>query len=260
MNTLALKDRYTSSEIKFLSNAMIIEYDMKRAGLNIIRKYKLLPDKKINKLLDLNNKTNAANPNYGKRMVDIEIGKLQIDNEKLREGLKAGFIESRNLFLTRNNLDETNVLAIKKDAIFVLKQVDFTKIDEYINFRPKNTYTGYLMINRIEMYYHDGELDIKGLGEVDEELHRDSMIKFFIKFFKKSETSSKEEVLKFLRIFLDRYKRLELKPEFYIPFRSGGMYTYKDGITTAVDYRNDKKEYDITYNYKIIIDLVKYVL
>ena len=59
MNKLALKDRYTSSEIKFLSNAMIIEYDMKRAGLNIIRKYKLLPDKKINKLLDLNKKTNV---------------------------------------------------------------------------------------------------------------------------------------------------------------------------------------------------------
>lgn len=260
MNKLALKDRYTNSEIKFLSNTMIIEYDMKRAGLNIIRKYKLLPDKKINSLLELNKKTNVTNPNYGKRMVDIEIGKLQINNEKLREGLKEGFIESRNLFLTKNNLDETNVLAIKKDAIFVMKQVDFTEMDEYVNFRPKNIYTGYLMINQIEIYYHDGELDIKGLGDVDEELHKDTMIKFIMKFFKKSETSSKEEVLKFLRIFLDKYKRLELKPEFYIPFRSGGTYTYKDGVSTAVDYRNDKTEYDISYNYKIFIDFVKYVL
>lgn len=260
MHELAKKDRYLNETMHFLSNSLIIEYDMKRAGLNIIRKYRLLPDKKIKELVALSKKTNAANPKYGKQMADIQIGKLQNTSEVLREGLKQGFKESRDLFLSRNNLDETSVLAIKKDAIFVTKYVEEYDMDEYISFRPKNVYSGYLNINRIEVYYKDGELDIKGLGDEGEAFHRDYFISFLIRFFKKAETSSKPELLKFLRIFLDKYKRLDLKNEFYVPFKSGGKYTYLDQVETVVDYRGDKKEYDISYNYKIIIDLIKYVL
>lgn len=260
MHYLALKDRYLNEDIRFLSNRTIIEYDMERAGLSIIQKYHLLPKKQIKDLLELSKKTNSVNLKYGKKQADIQIGVMQRDNAKLRDGLKEGFKESRDLFLTQNNLSEQDVLSIKKDAIFVMKQVNEQRFDEFVNFREKNRYTSYLLLDKIEIYYKDGVLDIKGLGEVDEKIHHDYFISFLIRFFKKAESSSEEDVLKFLRIFIDHYKRRELEDEFYIPFKTHGMYNYNDGTESQVNYRNNKSELDISYNYKILVNLVQYVL
>lgn len=260
IHNLAIKDRYLNSELRYLSNTLIVEYDMQQAGLNIIRKYKLLPDNMIKELTELSKKSTPLEPKYGKHQADIKIGKMQRNNKKLSEGLKEGFRESRDLFLTKNNLSEQEVLSIKKDAIFVTKHVNETKLDEFINFRPKNIYSGYLLLNNIEIYYSDDKTDIKNLGEVDEEKHKDYFISFINRFFKKSENCSKEELLKFLRIFIDRYKGLELKQEFYIPFKTAGKYKYLDGVETDVNYRQDLHELDISYNYMLLIDMVKYII
>lgn len=233
---------------------------MEQAGLNIIRKYKLLPDDIIKELVELSKRSTPLKPKYGKHLADVNIGKMQRDNKSLADGLKEGFKESRDLFLTKNELSEQDIISIKKDAIFVTKHVNETKMDKYINFRPKNIYTGYLLLNNIEIYYSDEKTDIKNLGEVDEEKHKDSFISFINKFFKKSQSSSKEELLKFLRIFIDKYKGLKLKQEFYIPFKTAGKYTYYDGVESEVNYRQDLHELDISYNYLLLVDMVKYVL
>ena len=121
-------------------------------------------------------------------------------------------------------------------------------------------YSGYLLLNKIEIYYSEEKIDIKNLGEIDEEKHKNFFISFIGKFFRKSQNCSKEELLKFLRLFIDRYKGLKLKSEFYIPFKTGGKYKYLDGIETDVNYRDDLHELDISYNYMILVDIVKYVL
>ena len=134
------------------------------------------------------------------------------------------------------------------------------KLDEFITFRQKNKYSGYLLIDNIEIFYRDGVLDIKNLGDSTIQIHENYFLSFLTSFFKKSEMSSKEEVLRFLRVFIDRYKRLELDSEYYIEFKQRGTYVYKDGVTTDIDFRQDKKEYDISYNYNILISLVQYTL
>ena len=103
-------------------------------------------------------------------------------------------------------------------------------------------------------------MDIKGLGDADEKLHEEYFIDFLNKFFKKSENSSKQDVLKFLRIFIDKYKRLELDINFYREFKSGGKFVYKDGYSSSMVYDINIEKLDIRYNYNILISLVQYTL
>lgn len=262
---LAKNDRYLNDSIKILINKPIIEYDMKDAGLSIIRKYKLLPDDEIKSLVELNEFSLPDNPKCGKKKANIKIGKMQIKNQVLKEGLKLGFMSARDSFITANDITENEVLSIKKDALFIMRHVDIEELDKYIIFRPKNEYTSYLLIeddkgrNRIELYYKDNYIDIKGLGDEGEEHHKDYMLSFILKFFNKSQSSTKEEILKFIRIFIDKYKRLELEDEYYIEFKNGGKYQYKDGSTASINIK-DKSELDISYNFNILIKLVLYTL
>lgn len=260
INSLALKDRYLNKDIKFLINSTIIEYDMKDAGLSLIQKYKLLKKSEIKELLRLNSVSIPNEPKRGKYLANVKIGKMQKTNDKLKEGLKLGFALARDSFITSNNLDESCILSIKKDAFFLTKVVKIEELDEFITFRKKNVYTGYLLIENIEIFYKDGILDIKNIGDDTIKKHKDYFLSFLIKFFKKCESSSKEEVLRFLRIFIDKYKRLELDCEYYIEFKARGTYVYKDGVTTDIDFRQNKELYDISYNYNILISLVQYML
>jgi hypothetical protein len=159
-----------------------------------------------------------------------------------------------------------SIISIKKDAVFVTQHPKYTKFGKYINFRCKNVYSGYILINnKIEIYYYnkgfnnDG-LDIKNLGDDIIEIHKDYFIEFIIRFFRKTQVSNKKEIMTFLRLFIDKYKRLELQPNFYIEFKPQGKYAYKDGVKSDVEFRQNKNELDISYNYNILIDMVKVIL
>lgn len=255
MHGLAYSDRFLNDNIHVLFNGTIIEYDMKMAGLSLIQKYKLLDKKTIEYFLDMSKISLPDDPKAGKHKVDVSIGILQKTNEKLKEGLKTGFMEARDLFLTMNELEEIDIISIKKDAIFVRHEVEHEKIDEFINFRKKNTYTGYLLAKKIEIYYNKNTLDVKNLGEKGIEDHRDYFINFIVKFFRKAESSTKPELLRFLRSFVDKYKRLELDSDYYREFNPKSLIKYKDGTKTALDYRG-KEEIDISYNFDILTDIV----
>ena len=113
----------------FEVNSSIIEWDMKRAGLNLIKEFKLLPENLILELEDM-----------PKKDADIKIGKLQIKDKEFSKNLEKAFTDVMNHFLEVNNIDkEFDVLSIKKDACFVInKKITQSTCGEYIKFIPKN--------------------------------------------------------------------------------------------------------------------------
>lgn len=260
MNLLAVSDKYLNKNINFIMNSIIIEYDMKDAGLSIIKYYKLLDKKTIKSLDRINKIILPDNPKHGKNIVNKKIGIMQINNHNLKEGLKTGFMEARDKFINLNNLDERNIISIKKDAFFVVGKVEHTIINEYIDFREKNIYTAYLLINNIEVYYNNGSMDIKQLGDEGLSEHKNYFLEFLKRFLKKAESFTREDTLKFLRLFIDKYKRLELDEGYYREFKAGGKYVYKDGVRESINFRKDLNELDISYNYDILIKLVTVIL
>ncbi len=154
-NTLYKSDTFVNDNIFYLFNKTIYEYDIKSAGYNLSRAYKLLPEEKLEEL-----------GRFKKDRRTIEIGNIQRSNPEYKEQLKQAFEEARRMFFEANDLQEDEIISIKKDAIFTTKYCKFQKFLNYIEFRPKNEYSSYIRLNKkIELYYSQSQLDIKGLGD-----------------------------------------------------------------------------------------------
>lgn len=253
MTELYKKDTYFTTKDQFAFNQYCIEYDIKSAGLSICKEFKLLPDDVIEDL-----KTNYSKTDRVKKL-----GKMQINDNVLKKGLKDGFIEARRRFIEANDIEDEDIVSIKKDAIFVSKvcnQLNFG----HIKFANKNQYTSFIRLpNRIELFYFCGKIDVKGIGEnVDK--HKDFILKLLSTFFKKMEMGDEDNVGKFMRKTIDAYKFRNLDLGYYREFNSQSTYT-------VIDEDNEITQYDeywadgiddvlITYNWEnVILPLLKII-
>lgn len=227
------KSTWLNPNIEYLFNNEIIEYDMKDAGFTIVKFYKLVPPEEIKRLERLEK---------GER--NRAIGKLQIGNKELSKALSDKFAEMRTLFVSANKLTDDDIISVKKDAIFTIgpcQQIKFGKVE----FSAKNRYSSYLRLTEnmnIELYYADGEIDVKGIGDHGINRHRLYFLTFFQKLF--SDLESKNVSLKrYIKKFVDDYKGGNLDPEFY------------------VEFNNMSRDVNPMYNFqKVIIPIIQLIL
>lgn len=236
----------------FEVNSSIIEWDMKRAGPNLIKEFGLLPMKEIEKLELLS-----------KKECDIAIGKLQIKNVEFSKELDKAFTDSMIMFLNENGIDkELDVISIKKDACFVInKKISKFKFGKYIEFIPKNQYHAYININPFEFYFkRNGEIDIKGLiGDKKKrseiiKLHENGMINFLFYIVDLAEKTnlSTKQINEFLHRFVEMYKQRELEFDYYREFNVESRFRYQFAGAEVMADRIDEsmlQKVDIRYNY-----------
>lgn len=234
-------DIYISPNIIKVFNKEIFEYDIHSAGYSITKEYGLLPEKEIKKLYTSD-----------KAALNRNIGLKQRDDEIYKQALKEGFQRARKRFFEDNELDEGNVISVKKDAIFTTKKCKYRKYGE-IDFRKKNQYSSYLRLSNkpnIEFYYTPFQLDIKGISDENIERHKNGIIKFIERYFEYQETSNIESVLGYLKRMIDRYKSYDLPIDYYRPFNVKSLYIVEEDDLEYEDYwEEDKKDLDISYNY-----------
>lgn len=245
------RDLYTA-DIDYIISKNIIEYDMKNAGYNLIKFFNLLPDDKIDYLNSLN-KYNRT----------IQIGLYSRDDKKFASELTKSFSKLRKIFFDENNLENKNILSIKKDAIFVIgKECKKTKFKN-IEFVKKNKYTSYHRFDNIEMYYRslNNSLDIKGIN--NELLYQnEDFLSFLKKAFYLIETDNDKQFISFMKKFIKKYKERNLDINFYRELSPDSVFVLNENVIGSSDYlkigisnSNIKiEDLDISYNYK------KYIL
>ena len=247
VSELYIKDTYLNKNIPFIFNKSIVEYDMKDAGLSLIKEYKLLPKKKIEHLEVLKKKARV-----------IEIGNIQRNDEEFKLNLATAFAAARKEFFTQNDIADSDIISIKKDAIFLNRLVDNGEVGKYINFREKNNYTSYIQLNKMELYYNPSKLDIKGLDDALFPLHEEYIIKFIKSFFNKMETAKDIDVLSFCRRFIDKYKERSLEVGYYREFNFKSLFRTSEGLLYEVFWEDEKDKLDISYNFQnILLKLVQ---
>ena len=92
---------------------------------------------------------------------------MQGKDKEFSDRLSQKFAEMRAVFIDSNSLADSDIISVKKDAIFTIKECDVTMFGN-IHFAEKNRYSSYIRfsnIGDIEIYYSDNGMDIKGLGE-----------------------------------------------------------------------------------------------
>lgn len=250
---LAIRDTWSNATIPYLFNHTIIEYDMKRAGLSLIKEHQLLPEETIKQIENYRSKYEQ----------DVLIGQLERKNKALVEGKKQAFASAREKFYYLNDLDDIEIIDIRKDAIFTTRKCTTTKLSEYIEFRPKNTYTSFLRVGKrkIELFYKaPDQIDVKGINDEKVPLHENGMLEFYKTFFRKMESGYVEDTIRFLRYTIDRYKNLDLPIDYYREFNANSSFhTIRNEY--AEDYwEDDKDQLDIRYNYDLLCSLAKIVI
>lgn len=252
MNMLYEKHNYLDKNVSYLCSQEIYEYDMKSAGFNIIKYFKLLSERQIKEL-----------ENMSKKKRQIAIGLLTRNNKELATALNDGFIKARKMFFEANGLQEEDILAIKKDAIFTLKYCNHTEFDNIV-FDVKNYYSSYFYLNKTEFYYNPKTgIDVKGFQK-QAHLHADYMLDFLAYYAKLLETGKRTEVIKFIKDFAGYYKRKELDISYYRELNSDSFF--KSTITVfdqTLYFENmlDYEQLDITYNYvNYIVPLIQILM
>ena len=253
MVSLYEKHNYLNKNIEYLVNNEITEYDIRSAGFNIIKKYKLLDDKKISHLESL-----------PKKRRQITIGLYQKDNIEFRDRLNEKFIEIRKLFFEANELDDDDVLSIKKDAIITLKKCFHTEFDN-IEFIDKNVYSSYFYINKFEFYINEKNIHLKGISDEKLKLHEDYMLDFLHKIFRLIETSSnKKYIIDNIRQFISFYKNKMLHIGYYRELNADSLYKLNIDFLNdhiGVEHTKSLDNIDISYNYlKYIVPIINILL
>ena len=187
MTMIWKRDTWLNPGIPFTFNRNIIEYDMQSAGLSLIQEFQLLPQSRIDALV--------AIPTKEKR--NRAIGMIERKNKDLVEKKKLAFQTAREMFFVKNRLEESDVLSIKKDAIFTTREVTETDFGKYIHFRKKNQYTSYLRVGKqkLELYCNSVQhkIDVKGIGDEMVELHTEGLLKFFSSFVTQMEMEKADD-------------------------------------------------------------------
>lgn len=251
-------DNYLNDSIEAVFNKKIIEYDIKSANTSLMKEYSLLPENVIHELEKLPKKDRV-----------VRIGKLMKADKKFKDDLMSAFEHIRKRFFDENDIEDEDVLTIKKDAIFLFKKVKNTKIGE-CHFIEKNVYTSYLYLNKLEIYFKSNllletsEIDVKGINDEILKYHEEHMIKFLKHIFLLSERNSKEKVLKYIKSFSSSYKKYELDLNYYREFNSSSLIVNRDtneGYKSELKYPYEKETADLSYNFcNIIAPLARVII
>lgn len=227
------KHNYLDIDVQFCISK-IIEYDIEKAGPSILYDLNVLSESNYEKIIN----------HYDRK---VYFGKLLKMKPELNEVLNKGFIKYINLFMQSNDIEQSNVLSIKKDSIFLINKkankLNFNKV----NYRIKNVFTSYYHINGYEFYYNSlkNHLDIKGISDINIE-----KCKIFIEYLKtifKTAELNKETAIKRILNIRNDYLDKELDIEFYRPLSNDNDFILTDTGFKSEYYEN-VDDIDISYN------------
>lgn len=258
MNNLYLKDNYTNKDLKYIKNTIITEYDMESAGMNILTELGYFSEDDRKKLMEMD-----------KLKRNVLIGNLLRRNPKMNEDLHHGFAEARRIFFEKNNIDEYDVLSIKKDAIFLIgnKIID-PNISKYIKIRPKHRYTSYINIMDRENYYNSDTdtMDVKNYGSIAKEHHKDYLLKDLKEVLRNSEKGQVKDNFIKLAVLKDKLISYNLPKGYYLDILreqyliEGSEFRTNLALQNIEDEAVQDKVLLYNNNLKFILEIIEQVM
>lgn len=248
-------DSYTAP-VDYLINHYIREYDISKANISILLYKNLITKEQYDYYYTLPKQVRA-----------IQVGLLQRDNLIIKEGLRQGFEEARMMFYENNKLNPYNILAIKKDAVFIINTIPKVTKFNNIKFINKNIYTSFYNLDKCEYYYYSDNnkeiLDIKGISDNTLYLHQNYMLDYLKYIFYIAQQGRYKDCIDNLKHFYLQYINYELDIGYYRELNNRSLFRTKyilEGDRMFIDGINkyvDKHDIDGSYNIRLLMELYK---
>jgi hypothetical protein len=253
-NHLYLKHNYLNKDIAYLRNNIIREYDMVNAGINILRYNNIFTQEEYDQLNSME-----------KLEKNVVVGKFLKNNPDISDALMNEFINVRKELFERNDINDDDVLSIKKDAIFVInKKMTNLQLNEFYQFQEKNKYIGYMNIDNKEFYYDmvKRRLDIKGFSKHIKEFHMNYLFKELEELMYLDLSDEKNMVFEKLIQLKYNFVTKELPKEYYYDILQGKYLFETIGQMFYLEDIDDdlKKICFINNNLNFILKIIKNIL
>lgn len=211
-----------TTDLQCIKDCNIYEYDIAKANISVLLDRGLISSFYYDYLY------------HQDRMVrQVAIGKMEKDNPQITKEKALGIEEAKKYIFEMNNIDDSEVVAIKNDALFLTRQLDFTKY-KHAEFTLRNQFNLFLRVLRLEFYYfcdqmNDKEvLEIKGIRDEVLEKQKDYLLDFIKELFCTYITRSVDESIVLLRNFYKHYMNKEFDIGYY-----RDLYTGKYSLNTG---------------------------
>ena len=149
-STLYEKHNYLNKNIRYLKNTSIIEYDIHAAGTCILYELGLIKKELFEYLMSLDKFTRN-------RLV----GDLLAQHPKWNKLQMKGFSDVMKRFMEENNIEDRDILSIKKDSIVLIgsKVIRNLFIDNLYQFNITGKYNNYMYLKEKELYINSKTLN-----------------------------------------------------------------------------------------------------
>lgn len=233
------KTLYTTKASWILSE--IFEYDIAKANISILLEYGYISPQVFNMYSQMN-RINRQ----------IAIGRLQQD-KTYSSVISRGFEESRRKLYEANDLNEDDIIAVKKDAVYTLKKLNVTDFGA-IHFTLRSKFRIFISIMNLEIYFYWNEvtdeydIQIKGIND-DKLYYHQYMISSLCDILRYVQIGNINEAIKSMFELRIKYINKELEPEYYREFNNESMFRISNSTYYVFDLTETEK-----LAYKELID------
>ena len=241
------KDNWTVKESYVINS--IYEYDISKANINILYELGIIDDLTYNTLY-------VADKHYR----EVKVGLMQ-KNREISKALSEGFKFFRQRLFETNQIQDTEVVSIKKDAVFVTRPLMHTDFGR-VHFVQKNKYGLMIKSGALEVYYgydsvtQDHLIDIKGIRDSKLEAYDSYFVYILISVLYLVSTRSYKDALGTLNSFISKYLALQLPVSAYREFNKTYMYRIKNSAYYCDEvFQEHVHQLDISYNLQLLMYL-----
>lgn len=250
-STLYEKHNYLNKNIRYLKNTSIIEYDIHAAGTCILYELGLIKKELFEYLMSLDKFTRN-------RLV----GDLLAQHPKWNKLQMKGFSDVMKRFMEENNIEDRDILSIKKDSIVLIgsKVIRSLFIDNLYQFNITGKYNNYMYLKEKELYINSKTLnyDTKNFNKDVLEVQSDYFINFILStIVLNSERDNRNEVFSSLKYFRSKFLNKELEDEYYFDLDEGSYIFNYNGTILSTSYKDNNKNYSIDNNYSYLEELIQ---
>lgn len=158
-----------NAPVGYLFDKSIVEYDISKANISILREMGVI-EHDTYEHMKFADRTSRQ----------IFIGLLIKEDPTIQEQLNKGLEIAREMFCSSLKLDDTDILHVVKDAIFVVKPITFhglpdsVQVSDLVTFTCRGRYTNYMKLFPGMYVYHDAgaPVRVRGMSEECQMLHK----------------------------------------------------------------------------------------
>ena len=280
MSNLYSKINYVTDRDVILGGR-IIEYDIRKANINILRAFDMIDPDTYYKLLYSDQFDKMVREVYVGNMIKKEINKSEedgnIDTRKMSNSptyntIKNGILEAKKRLFIMNNIQDHEVIRIANDAVYInrIDNIPYTSFNIGVNdhpvaFVPKKVYRSMVKFGRVIVFLStdkDGNFDVDVIGINNELLFlHQNFLGFLCEMIIGMEFSDTRSLLTQFNIFYEDYINKRLDISYYLEFNAESSIRIK-GTHFAGRFIDNKyiDKVDINYNLNILRTLYSYIL